>query len=109
MKIVLDVPELEEDDRRITLIMKGRELAAFKHFDGPWMVKTGRCSQCGECCGGWIAGEWISVRPDNVCGFLTEEQLCGIDAKWIPFICCVTPQENQGGSCTVEFVEAETI
>lgn len=94
MKIELEIPDWAIDDRTLYL-MSGIELVAFKPPFKNWVMKTGRCSQCGVCCTklNKATNTFVSINAlEGRCLFLrqTEDgrQLCGFGVGR-PFGCCI--------------------
>jgi hypothetical protein len=73
MKVTLDLPEWAmEGDLR--LISNHMELVAYKETggDSPFMVKTVRCNNCGECCLD-VGGSSLPHNDEGKCDHLVYE------------------------------------
>jgi len=78
-------------DSRHIYILAGIELAAYQHVGKPMMVKTSRCSMCGECC-----NECKELRPDG------DKLVCGLGLDR-PFACCIGLASVSIEGCTQRF------
>lgn len=106
MKIEIEIPDWPGCDRRVTRIMKGIEQIAYKYPDQPWMIKSGRCGQCGKCCQSLSDHHMFPVESGQ-CSFLVPEPgtdlwRCGLLVHR-PYGCCVTEPENE--ECTSKYKE----
>lgn len=108
MKIDLELPGWP--DERTIRVMAGIELVAYKLPGGPWMVKNGRCSSCGQCC--------MSLRKHAFpvvagrCSYLVDEPgnkdlyRCALGIAR-PYSCCVAIGSDFYKGCTESYVEAD--
>lgn len=103
----LEIPE--EYDGRTVFVMVGIELFAYKELGKPWMIKTGRCSQCGRCCKRLKDG-FIFPTEDGRCTHLVKrpaenKYLCGL-GSYRP-IGCSTGRARNIPECTEKFEPCE--
>lgn len=77
MEIVIKIPEWAADGQ-LRVLLNGIELVAYKEpGDSPVMVKTVRCTKCGECCMDLGVGH-EKADDEGKCKHLVHE-----DGKWI--------------------------
>ena len=103
MKITVEIPDWAYQN--VISVYAGTECLAYKYPDQPLMVKTGRCSHCGDCCKDWEpnGNKWFT--EGGKCKFLNENTCsAGLDR---PFICCLTPFKPYNENCTVTFEEQQ--
>ena len=113
MKIELEVPDWAIEDRTL-YIMSGIELLAYKSPNTNWVMKDGRCSQCGICCTklNKATNTFVSINAFNgKCLFLTQtedgRQMCGFGIGR-PFGCCIGRDSKEvNEKCTESFMELE--
>jgi hypothetical protein len=103
MKITLDLPDWTHE--RNIYVMAGIEVVARRHKDGPWEIKTGRCSMCGACCSKLGPGHPFPVI-EGTCIHLAKE--VGDNSRWLcslgdarPFSCSICAPTVKG--CTIRY------
>lgn len=112
MKINLTIPEWC-DERHVFILAGYTELAAYKYFGEPWRVKSGRCSQCGECCEGFRE---VTGSPDTrilvvngKCSCLGQDgptkRPCVLGSA-APICCICSPCLKAIAGCTETFINA---
>ena len=108
MKIILDIPDnvVEDQKERNLRLFAGIDLIAYKNRGGEWMVKTHRCSMCGECCK-HLPKEHPFPTINGQCIYLINPP--GYGNKWIcslgvnrPFGCGMEDTSFIKG-CTVKY------
>lgn len=107
MKIELELPDWA--DERTLFVMAGLEMVAFKEPNKPWMIKTGRCSQCGRCCKR-LNDRFVFPVEDGRCVHLVKrpaenKYLCGL-GFYRP-IGCSTGRPRSIPECTEKFEPCE--
>jgi len=112
MRIEIELPDWPITEGRGLYIMAGIEPVAIKLPDQPWQVKTGRCSNCGNCCEFKRVTQtesFLSTRTKEgfpeiqVCKYLAPDgtkRVCSLGLER-PFICCTTTRNIKG--CTVKY------
>jgi hypothetical protein len=108
MKIELELPEW--CDERHIYILAGIEMAAFKLYgEQNFRVKTGRCSQCGQCCERVPFNFYFEAKENGDCQHLLRHSPkhteCGLRIGR-PISCC-TGMQHKGmedhPACTVSY------
>lgn len=93
IKIELELPDWVEGKH--IYIMAGIELAAYKHLNKPWKVKTGKCNMCGKCCED-ITGKFPPSK-EGTCIYLEndgkDKKRCSLAINR-PFRCCIGTSNN---------------
>ena len=93
-------------ERKNLYIFAGIEVVAYRIKGEKWMVKTSRCSQCGNCCKNLDSRFPFGVN--GVCKYLQKEVgdndrwLCGL-AGLRPHGCSVSSSSYE--KCTVKYEE----
>ena len=105
IKIELELPDWVEGKH--IYIMAGIELAAYKHLNKPWKVKTGRCNMCGKCCMNFKRDRDTFPRiKDGKCEFLIpdgkDKKVCGLRFNR-PWVCSVATRPENVPECTEKF------
>jgi hypothetical protein len=105
--ITIEIPDWAEE--RNIYVLAGIELLAYQEVGKPLMVKTERCSMCGECCCGMEEGSHFFGVVDEHCEHLKKE--VGNNNRWYcnlkyyrPIACC-TSIKGTDDYCTVKFEE----
>ena len=118
MRINLNLPDWPLEEGRGLYILAGVEPIAIKLPNQPWQVKTGRCSQCGNCCEfkrTTSSESFLSTYPKEgspevmLCKYLIPDGLtkrvCQLGLER-PFICCTATRSIAGCTVTYETVKA---
>ena len=92
MKINFKLPDWA--DNKLDLFMfRGFELVAVNRFGTDrWVVKTGRCNRCGECCKKQHIDGFGLPLKDGACEYLRfgedNKTSCGL-GRIRPWACCI--------------------
>lgn len=97
MKIELELPDWVNE--RAIHILAGIERVAYKLPWACWMVKTNRCSMCGECCRK-IDCPYLEKEPGN-----NDRWRCSLGTKR-SYDCC-TSRPKKMKNCTIKFKKVE--
>lgn len=104
MVINLNIPEFNEDEKRIWRVFSGIEERARIYPDGTVEVKVVQCDSCGKCCM-HVGDKWIYGKDPETgwCKMLYKQDgwdglKCGFHAKR-PFTCCSGDMAGQAQCC----------
>lgn len=111
LNINLKLPDWASEKSMIFIVGGNEVLARYKFKDIGWEVKTGRCSNCGQCCfGSKDNPEWFAYDSEKGCKFLelepgqTDKYICtNRDEPWH----CVRGSGGGKGKCTIRFEKVE--
>lgn len=96
MKIELELPDWTEE--RVIQVLAGIERVAYKLPWSTFMVKTSRCSMCGECCRIINCEHLVKEPGDN------NRWLCKLGTMR-PYNCCVA-RTRKVKTCTIKYRKA---
>ena len=100
MLIQIEIPDWA--DTHELFIYHGIELIAVKRQEQQWVIKEGRCSQCGSCCEEKHIKGLPMPTKDGVCIFLKEKDgkpHCSWEQAR-PFCCCMGEPRYEP-NCTI--------
>lgn len=106
-EIIIKIPDdLIDLKIRSLFLMAGVETIGYKHPGNPWMIKTGKCSNCGKCCEGWKDTDEFPPSHNGKCDYLIPDgakKVCSLGANR-PFACSIAINHKEG--CTQSFESA---
>jgi hypothetical protein len=105
-KIRLPLPPIlidEELAAKKIYVFVGMNLYAWLTHERKWVIRTGDCTMCGECCRR-IEGRHPWKVVDGVCEHLNEDGLCGLGVNR-PWGCCITTDFSEVPECPLTFEE----
>lgn len=87
MKIELEIPDRYRDTN-LHLMWGMVPIARWKWTNQYWEIKTGHCSQCGQCCSDLQGKRHPFKVADGVCEHLNADNICSLSSNR-PFGCSV--------------------